>query len=428
MKILMVVHDFMPETIGGTEVYTHDISKELIKKHNIKLFFGKRKWDTNNKKKFEDGIYNGIPYTAVSVSESKIYYTSQNIKINQVFEKLIKDFKPDIIHFQHLLGLGFNLVNIGKKYNITMVMTNHDYFLVCPFAHLINIERKVCNNYNSIKCCMECMKFYIANYKIRTIEGNILRNIPIVTKNMIKIILNKIIFIKTIPFILIRKNKIQEISKNIELFLSPSILLKNTLVKIGIPEKKIVISELGINTEVFKDYKKNQSSKIRFGFIGSLVDSKGIYVLLEAFKDVYKAELHLYGPIIGKYKNKTNEMKNIFFYGSFNHSLINDILKNIDLLIVPSICMENFSLVIREALATKTPVIASNIGGLPEIIENGKNGYLFEVGNSKALKDKIEMIIKNPENIKKLKNNIKMPLSIQENAIELEKIYHNIKN
>jgi len=420
MKVLMVVHDFMPETIGGTEVYTHDISKELIKKHNIKLFFGKRQWDISNKNIFEDGIYNGIPYTAVSVSESKIYFTSQNIKINQVFENLIKEFKPDIIHFQHLLGLGFDLVCIGKKYNIPMVMTNHDYFLVCPFAHLLNNEKKLCNNYTNVRSCMECMKFYIGNYKVRKDEENILRSISIVTKN--------INYIKYMFFILDRKKKIQDISKSIDLFLNPSMLLKNTLVKIGIPEKKIVISELGINTEVFKDYKKNQSSKIRFGFIGSLVDSKGIYVLLEAFKNIYKAELYLYGPIFGKFKNKEDKIKNIFFYGSFNHYSINDIFKNIDILIVPSICMENFSLVIREAFATRTPVIASDIGGLPEIIENGKNGYLFEAGNSEELRNKIRMIIENPEIIKNLKKNIKMPLSIQQNAVELEKIYHNIKN
>ena len=96
------------------------------------------------------------------------------------------------------------------------------------------------------------------------------------------------------------------------------------------------------------------------------------------------------------------------------------------LLVVPSIWQENAPLVIQEAFLAKTPVIASRIGGIPELVQDHRNGLLFEPGNPLDLYNKIRMIIDTPDYINKLKENIPAVKSIEEDSLELEKIYRSL--
>jgi glycosyltransferase involved in cell wall biosynthesis len=100
---------------------------------------------------------------------------------------------------------------------------------------------------------------------------------------------------------------------------------------------------------------------------------------------------------------------------------------NVDVLVVPSICYESFSLVIREAFITQTPVIASDIGALTEAVQDGKTGLLFQSGNPDDLYEKIRSIIENPDLMKKFKSNIKPVKTIQEQAKEIEAIYEDLR-
>jgi glycosyltransferase involved in cell wall biosynthesis len=94
-----------------------------------------------------------------------------------------------------------------------------------------------------------------------------------------------------------------------------------------------------------------------------------------------------------------------------------------DVLVVPSICYESYSLVVREAFICKIPVIASDIGALPEAVQNGETGLLFQAGNARDLYEKMELIIHHPDLIEKFKTNIRPVKSIEQQAEEMEGIY-----
>ena len=80
-----------------------------------------------------------------------------------------------------------------------------------------------------------------------------------------------------------------------------------------------------------------------------------------------------------------------------------------------------------EALIAKTPVIASNIGCIPEFIEDGATGLLFETGNAEDLFYKMKLVLENPSLINKFKSNIKPVKTIQEQAKEIEAIYEDLR-
>jgi glycosyltransferase involved in cell wall biosynthesis len=101
-------------------------------------------------------------------------------------------------------------------------------------------------------------------------------------------------------------------------------------------------------------------------------------------------------------------------------------MSGIDVLVVPSIWPENAPLVIQEAFMARVPVIASHVGGIPELVRDGQNGLLFETGNSVDLQAKMERLIDDPSLLPIYSGNAERIKSIEENAAELEQIYERL--
>jgi glycosyltransferase involved in cell wall biosynthesis len=184
-----------------------------------------------------------------------------------------------------------------------------------------------------------------------------------------------------------------------------------------IPSGIIIKNEFEYINEV-----KNKLNKYIL-YIGRIMEAKGLEILIEAYKKVIdvnnSVELVLLGSInIDKsffnfIKDKIVEyqLKNkIIFCGSVPHSRVYNFLKNAEVLVLPSLKMkfeEGLPNVILEAFKMGCPVVASNVGGIPELIINFDNGLLFEPSNPNDLFNKIIYIIKNPDFRSKIIKNAK---------------------
>jgi glycosyltransferase involved in cell wall biosynthesis len=102
---------------------------------------------------------------------------------------------------------------------------------------------------------------------------------------------------------------------------------------------------------------------------------------------------------------------------------VTDPWRQIDVLVFPSVWYENYPQVLQEAFASGTPVIASDIGALPELVHDGKNGRLFTPGDAIDLRDKMQSFIDCPDLIRIFGQNSQSVRSIQEEATALERIY-----
>ena len=187
--------------------------------------------------------------------------------------------------------------------------------------------------------------------------------------------------------------------------------------------------DYGFNKTLLSEFKKVPSEKIRFGFLGRIIPVKGISHLIDAFNKVdhSKAELNIYGKLPSSSMYLKNRCINsaIHFKGAYNYKDISTVLANIDVLVVPSIWYENSPLVIHEAFLAKIPVITSNLGGMAELVEDKKNGLLFEPGNVEDLLEKMDIFIENPKLIEKYSQTTYVR-SIQEDVEEIEKLYYKL--
>jgi len=233
------------------------------------------------------------------------------------------------------------------------------------------------------------------------------------------------------------KKCLEDSSSKIDLFIAPFKFVKNKFITHGFLESKILYSPNGIDYKDSVYLTKNKSEALRFGYIGILLPMKGLNVLISAFKGVkYKnIVLSIYGKLLSYagfesypslFKKMISSDSRIKYKGGYDNKDIGKILANIDMLIVPSVWPENAPLVIQEAFLFKTPVIASRIGGIPELATDTVNGLLFNPGDVNGLKERIQYVIDNPELIEKFKENMPRVKSIEDNASEIEDIYNKL--
>ncbi|MBA2862577.1 glycosyltransferase family 4 protein [Methanococcus maripaludis] len=137
-------------------------------------------------------------------------------------------------------------------------------------------------------------------------------------------------------------------------------------------------------------------------FVGSLVEQKGIFYFLESIKNIdFTFKIIGNGPLYNKILDfiKLNEIKNVELLGPKTQAEVSEYLKNCSFLILPSVS-EGLGMSIIEAMACKKAVIGTDVGGIPELIKDGINGYIVYPKDTKVLEDRINMLVYN-KNLRK---------------------------
>src|SRR3989344_1244131 len=186
----------------------------------------------------------------------------------------------------------------------------------------------------------------------------------------------------------------------------------------GIPESKIRLVSLRIDLNLFNPVsdtgeKVDKVGITKIGYLGRLVNGKGLEDLFEAVKILKNQSLELgvwnlviygTGPLEEKLKKMAKDLnivEKIEWRGFVSYGKVPQALSKIDIFVYPS-CHEGFGRSIMEALAMEKAVIATKVGGIPDLIKDGDTGFLVEPHNSEALALKIKELLNNKELREKL--------------------------
>ncbi|MBK8797573.1 MAG: glycosyltransferase [Anaerolineales bacterium] len=167
---------------------------------------------------------------------------------------------------------------------------------------------------------------------------------------------------------------------------------------------KLVFSRIGFNDErLHHNEQRGTGATLRFGYIGQIAQHKGVHVLIDAFKRLNtsqkSAELHIWGGLevepayTLKLRKLAAENPRIVLHGRFESNRLGEVLDTFDYGVVPSIWFENSPFSILEAYAAGIPVIASNLGGMAELVNDDQDGKLFAAGDAKDLAGKMQNIL-----------------------------------
>ena len=198
----------------------------------------------------------------------------------------------------------------------------------------------------------------------------------------------------------------KRVIENAKLVTTSSKFLLNRIAAQGYKLSNQEIIYFGVDRNLFKPAQKETTANFRIGFVKHLIDFYGIEYLIKAFELVLAkkrdVELHIYGegPLqqkLTEYISSHNLHRNVFLMGAKEHSQLPPIYNQFHLFVMPTLREEAFGVAAIEAQACGIPVIASNTGGIPEAVMNGKTGILVEPGNINQIADAIETLLHNQE-------------------------------
>ena len=284
---------------------------------------------------------------------------------------MLQDIRIDVAHAHNIYGrLTTSILDLLYKKNVPVVMTLHDYKLICPNYKLM------CNGH----VCEDCKgKIYYMAIRNRCHKESLVASTIYAFESYFNQIFKKY-------------------EKNVRFFISPSRFLKKKFIQFGWPAEQIAFIP---NFLAVSEFQPKFTPGNYFLYLGRVSSEKGLLTLIEAFKKISSAKLSLSivgeGPIRNQLEKTAKADPRIQFKGYLSGNTLKETTRNALAVIVPSEWYENAPISILEALAFGKPVIGSQIGGIPEMIDDGVNGYLFEPGHVDDLREKLELVLSMPD-------------------------------
>lgn len=282
-------------------------------------------------------------------------------EVKAKFNKLLDDFKPEIVHLNNIhTHLSPIIAELAHNRGIKVVWTLHDYKLLCPRYDCLRNGNDIC------ELCFNEDKSSCKTYKC--MKGSTLAS-----------------FIGYKEATTWNRRRLEKCT---DVFICPSKFMEQKMAQGGFNSKKLV--SLCNFIDIDKCKKDTYEKENYYCYVGRLSHEKGVKTLIKAAQKLpYKLVIIGGGPLSDELKNETTNT-NIEFVGYKQWDEIKEIVSKARFSVIPSEWYENNPLSVIEAQCLGTPVLGANIGGIPELIENGITGMSFESRNVKELRHKIE--------------------------------------
>ena len=354
MKILMVNKFLYPR--GGAEIYMLKLGEELVKLGHSVEYFGM--YDEKNTVGNSLGLYTfNMDFHSTGAERFlypfKIIYSRE---AERKIGKVLDQFQPDVVHMNNInFQLTPSIIYAVKKRKIPLVQTVHDYQMICP-NHLLYSFRET-------KPCDRCIKGSKWNcFKYSCIHDSRV-------KSLIGVMEAKLYgFLKTY--------------KLVDLYISPSEFLAQKLkMASDLYEGKTVTIHNFIEKKF--DPEKNEEAAPYIVFAARLSKEKGVELLAETAKLL--PEYHFVVAGSGPDGDCLKDIPNVTMKGFVSGAALTNLMANAQLMVAPSVWYENCPLSILEAQSMGVPVVTMNHGGMAELVEDGKTGYLVPEATPSAL-------------------------------------------
>jgi len=286
--------------------------------------------------------------------------------------RTIQGFNPDVVHFHN----NFPLISPAGFFaagdeGVPVVQTIHNYRIMCPAANL----------FRNGKVCEDCVGKTppLTGVRYACYRGSR----PATTAVAAMITVHR----------LLRTWK-----DKVDVYITLTEFTRAKLIQGGLSPGKIIIKPNFVHPDP-----GFTGGAGRFAlFAGRLAPEKGIELLLDAWKKtagLIPLKMVGDGPLAEKINEMVGEMTGVEWLGTVSRDEVHRLMREAAFLVFPSIWYECLPVTIIEAFAVGTPVIASRIGSLEYLIDDGRTGFLFESGNPEALAEKVRWAVVHPDRL-----------------------------
>ena len=418
MRIVQVVHGLPPHERAGTEILTLELSRALqARGHQVTIIARTSAPEREEFSLQEEQDEHGpriirIVNNYMRTNSFRLHY--DNPFFHDTFRRLLDRCGADIVHFQHVAHLSAGLIPSVSALGYPTVLSLHDFFFACHWVQLIDRADQLCPGPQQGERCVTCLHGVASAEDARhrfAFMAQVLR----VPQRVIT------------PSAFLARRMAEEFS-----FLHDRL----QVIAPGLPlppgsarrEKTDAVPDSPVTSRL-------PGRPLRIVYVGVLLPHKGAHVLIDALKGIPADRIHVsfYGAEVAAKRAYAERLRqaaaglSVHWGGVYERSTLRTILAEHDVLVMPVIWEETFSLVIREALQAGLPVIAARRGALPEAIEDGRNGLLFEPENAEDLRRCLRRLLDEPELLDRLKPDRFTWRDADAYAQEVEQMYEGVR-
>lgn len=378
MKILMVDKYFFIK--GGAERYYFEL-KGILERHGHQVIPFSMQHPDNFATEWADYFVSNIEFNghrrlqklaqAPKIISRVLYSPAAKAAITRVIERV----KPDVAHL-HMIDhqLSPSILHALQRYDIPVLQTCHQYKLVCPsYRLLVMRENRICekcvagNFYHAV--LERCHKDSVAASALVAFESYL--------------------------------HKWMKIYDHIQLFHVPSRFLGEKFRESGVAAQRIWHQFYTID---LRQYPFSEGFDDYFVYYGRLSEEKGILTLLQAMLQVQQSKLLIIGDgpqrvALEKFA-ATHQLSNVVFTGAKSGQELTQLVSRAKFVVVPSEWYDNSPLVIYESFSMGRPVLATALGGMPELIEDGVNGRLFAPKDAAGLSRMLNEMLRDEKGLR----------------------------
>jgi GT2 family glycosyltransferase/glycosyltransferase involved in cell wall biosynthesis len=442
MRVLVIVHGLPPWGSGGTEAYTANLAQALSRQPHVEVTVLAREGDplrpelsTRIEQRGSVSVHlvNNTFQTCERFEE-----TYRHRALQAAVTPLIDNLAPDVVHVQHLTGLSTGLVEEIASRGVPIVTTLNDYWWICHRGQLMDDTGRRCDGPGHLGC-RSCIPAAVLAPAGAWRTGRRLRDLQVPGVRTAVAVAERGLALSSgasgrQAASRDRSAHMFETLGRMSLCLAPSRTLMRRYQRFGIPAGRLQLIDQGIDVSAIESVKKiPRTGPMRLGFIGSLIPSKAPHVLLDAAMmlprgavsvDLIGAPAPYHGHVA--YTETLSArlgMEAIRRVGPVPNERIGERLADLDVVVVPSIWIENAPFVIREAFAARVVVIASDLGGMAEMVRDGIDGLLFPPGDATTLAAHLQALLNDPARLETLRAGIRQVMTVDEDAAQLAQIY-----
>lgn len=373
MRILMLPQ-FYPPIIGGEERFAHDLSMSLARRgHDVSVVTlwqpGMTDFEVEGTVRIHrvHGFTQGIPGL---YSDRRLATPYPDPGVVRRLQRIVAREKPDIVHGHNWMIYSF--LPLKRRRGVGLVWTMGDHSLVCAKKKLIHYTGETCSG-PGLGRCLRCASDHYGA----------VRGIPTTLANFAMAETSRRMVDRFLP-------------------VSTSVAESCGLSAAGLPFE-VAPNFVPDDAAAARSVDPALLAQLPEGdfmlFVGAFGHYKGVDVLLEAYRRLDDPPpLVLIGYETNEYPVRTTDLPpNVRVLKNWDHDAVMAAWQRAIIGVVPSVWAEPFGIVALEGLSTETPVIASRIGGLIDIVEDGETGYLVAPGDSEDLAGAMRRLIERPE-------------------------------
>lgn len=430
MRVLHVPFTFHPDPCGGTEIYVATLCEEL-KRLGVTAMVAAPGESEQHYQSSGTVVWRFPSGPAQDLGE---LYGEGDAVAAEAFDRILQESAPDIVHF-HARTRAASLLCMrkAKQRRMKVVFTYHTPTATCLRGTMMRDGTRPCDGEMSTHRCASCQ----LGARMPAVAARLLGALPVA--------LGRRISHQGGMWTALRMSSLaQAVHGGIRAFLDEAdrvvavcewvraVVLRN-----GVPEGKVQLSRQGLTgLPPDRGRERREPGPFRVVFLGRLDPTKGVDVLLRALrlKPDLRLRLDVFGIAQGeageRYRRELVELAaddaRVSFQGPVRGDQVVRTIQKYDLLVVPSQGFETGPLVVLEAFAAGVPVIGSGLGGIAELVTDGKDGILVDAADMKQWAEALERVVTDDAWMKHLRAGVSSPRRMSTVADEMLLLYQTL--